>query len=298
MGRIMHDDGEAADHVEGRRRFLRTMALGGLAATGLTQAAAAASPAGPDGAPIIAPGTLGAASAGPGRPKMALLVHPNMVMQDLIGPLTVFNMMRAEIHLVWKTLQPVSSEVGIPVTPSTTFADCPRDLDVLFSPGGLAGTIALMDDAEVLSFLADRGQRARYVTADCTGSLLLGAAGLLRGYKATSHWSVRDHLALMGATPVHERVVQDRNRITGGGVTAGIDFGLTLCAVMQGQAAAESAQLIIEYAPAPPFNAGTPETAPKAIVDRAVAARAVPVEQARQKAIKAGAGFAAAPRRG
>ena len=286
----MNKEREDADHSEGRRQFLSAVAWGGLAASALTPAAMAASPA-PGMANAIAPGTLGAAGAGPGRPKMALLVHPNMVMQDLIGPLTVFNMMRAEIHLVWKTLQPVSSEVGIPVTPSTTFADCPRDLDVLFSPGGLAGTIALMDDPEVLSFFADRGQRARYVTADCTGSLLLAAAGLLRGYKATSHWSVRDHLALMGATPVHERVVQDRNRITGGGVTAGIDFGLTLCAIMQGQAAAESAQLIIEYAPAPPFNAGTPETAPKAVLDRAIAMRAGPVEQARQKAIKAGAAF-------
>ena len=284
----MTEERKDTDHSEGRRNFLQAVTLGGLAASGLTQAAMSATPA---AGPAIAPGTLGKAGAGPGRPKMALLVHPQMVMQDLIGPLTVFNMMQAEIHLVWKTLSPVMSEVGIPVIPSTTFADCPHDLDVLFSPGGLAGTIAMMDDPEVVGFFADRGARAKYVTADCTGSLLLGAAGLLRGYKATSHWSVRDHLALMGATPVHDRVVIDRNRITGGGVTAGIDFGLTLCAIMKGQAAAESAQLIIEYAPAPPFNAGTPETAPKAVVERALAARAGPVEQARLMSIKAASKF-------
>jgi cyclohexyl-isocyanide hydratase len=282
MDKTHSDDG----HSEGRRQFLHAVAGGGLAATTLGPAAMAA-------APMIPPGTLGAAGAGPGRLKIAMLVHPQMVMQDLIGPLTVFNFLQAEIHLIWKDRTPVMTEVGIPITPSTAFADCPKDLDVLFSPGGLAGTIAAMEDPVVVNFFADRGARAKYVTADCTGSLLLAAAGLLRGYKATSHWSVRDHLALMGATPVHDRVVTDRNRITGGGVTAGIDFGLTLAAVLRGQAAAESAQLIIEYAPAPPFNAGTPETAPKAVLDRAVAMRAGPVEAARQASIRAAARFKA-----
>jgi cyclohexyl-isocyanide hydratase len=215
------------------------------------------------------------------------------VLQDLIGPLTVFNILRCEIHLVWKNREPVMSEVGLPVTPSTLFRDCPDNLDVLFAPGGLEGTIAMMEDPEVLQFFADRGRTARYVTSDCTGSLLLGAAGLLRGYKAASHWSVRDHLALLGATPVHERVVQDRNRITGGGVTAGIDFGLTLAALLRNQAEAESIQLIIEYAPAPPFNAGTPETAPKAIVDRIVALRSPMWERTRQTALRAAEKFKA-----
>jgi cyclohexyl-isocyanide hydratase len=279
-------------HSEARRQFLHAVAGGGLAAAAATQAAMAAAPgSAPPPGPMIPPGTLGAAGAGPGRLKIAMLVHPQMVMQDLIGPLTVFNFLQAEIHLIWKDRTPVMTEVGIPVTPSTAFVDCPKDLDVLFSPGGLAGTIAVMEDPVVVNFFADRGARAKYITADCTGSLLLAAAGLLRGYKATSHWSVRDHLALMGATPVHERVVTDRNRITGGGVTAGIDFGLTLAAVLRGQAAAESAQLIIEYAPAPPFNAGTPETAPKAILDRAVMMRARPVEEARQASIRAAAKF-------
>ncbi len=118
--------------------------------------------------------------------------------------------MRCEIHLVWKNREPIMTEVGLPIAPTTVFGDCPDNLDVLFAPGGLDGTIAAMGDPEVLQFLADRGRTARYVTSDCTGSLVLAAAGLLRGYKATSHWSVRDHLALMGATPVHDRIVANR----------------------------------------------------------------------------------------
>ena len=208
------------------------------------------------------------------KPKIAMLVHPKMVAQDLIGPWTVFNLMRgSEIHRVWKDLEPVSTEIGLPITPTTTFMDCPEDLDVLFVPGGLEGSIMMMEDDEVLEFLADRGQRARYVTSDCTGSLVLGAAGLLQGYNATGHWYIRDHLALLGTTPVNERVVIDRNRITGGGVTAGIDFGLTLAALLRGEEIAKHYQLILEYAPAPPFNAGTPETAPKSAYDHIMAGR-------------------------
>lgn len=267
----------------GRRQFLQTAAAAGLGGYLMSQSAGAQTAPKP-----IPPGTLGAAGAGPDRPKIAMLVHPKMVMQDLIGPLTVFNLMRCEIHLVWKTREPVMTELGITLAPTTTFVECPELLDVLFVPGGLDGTIALMDDAEVLKFLADRGKTARYITSDCTGSLLLGAAGLLQGYKATSHWMVRDELALMGAIPVHDRVVQDRNRITGGGVTAGIDFGLTLAALLRSREEAETIQLVIEYAPAPPFNAGTPETAPKAIVDRLLSRRGGTVDQARQKAQRAG----------
>lgn len=225
-------------------------------------------------------GTLEAAGVAPDRPRIAMLVHPKMVLQDLIGPLTVFNLMRAEIHLVWKDREPVMSEVGLAITPSTTLDECPEELDILFVPGGLDGTIALMSDDAVLHFLASRGARARYVTSDCTGSLLLGAAGLLKGYRATSHWTVRDQLSLFGATPVHDRVVQDRNRITAGGVTSGIDFGLTLVELIRGRERAETIQLIIEYAPAPPFDAGTPETAPPAVVDAVTKARAPVVQRA------------------
>ncbi len=218
--------------------------------------------------------------------KIAMLIFPKMVMQDLIGPLTVFNIMRCEIHLVWKSLQPIVTEVGLPIAPTTLFSNCPDNLDVLFAPGGLEGSIAAMGDPEVIRFLAERGRAARYVSSVCTGSLVLAAAGLLRGYKATSHWTVRDHLALLGATPINERIVLDRNRITGGGVTAGIDFGLTLAALLRSRAEAEAIQLLIEYAPAPPFNAGRPETAPPAVLEQVVKNRADMVERARQMALR------------
>ena len=209
-----------------------------------------------------------------GQPRVGLLVHPDMILLDLTGPLTVFSLMMAETHLVWKSREPVMTDVGIPIVPTSTFETCPADLDVLFVPGGLKGTIALMEDRTVLEFLADRGSRARFVTSVCTGALALGAAGLLRGYRATSHWYVRDLLPLLGATAVPDRVAVDRNRITGGGVTAGIDFGLTLCGLMRGDDYAKRVQLVLEYQPAPPFNAGRPETAGQTITSEVLARRA------------------------
>lgn len=287
----MTDDATAESNSADRRDFLKSLTMAGLTACLATQSAmvsAAAPPAG--GQPSPSPfGRLGAAAAGPDRPKIAMLVHPDFVLQDLLGPLTVFNLLRCETHLVWKNREPVMTEVGLPITPTTAFRDCPTNLDVLFAPGGLPGTIAAMEDPEVLQFFRDQGRTARYVTSVCTGSLLLGAAGLLRGYKATSHWAVRDYLPLMGATTVNDRVVHDRNRITGGGVTAGIDFGLTLAALLRSQEEAQGIQLIIEYAPAPPFNAGTPETAPKAVLDRIVASGGPRNERARQTAMRVGA---------
>ncbi len=122
-----------------------------------------------------------------------------MVLLDLVSPQTVFSLLMAEVHLVGKERKAMRTDLGIPITPTVTYADCPADLDVLFVPGGLWGSVALMDDGATLEFLADRGRRARYVTSVCTGSLLLGAAGLLNGYRATSHWYVRDLLPLMGA---------------------------------------------------------------------------------------------------
>lgn len=229
-------------------------------------------------------GVLGAPAAGEGRPKIAMLIHPALVMQDLIGPQTVFNLMHSEIHLVWKRYEPVPTELGITLNPTTTFAECPKDLDILFVPGGLGGSVKFMDDEEVITFLAEYGERAKYVTGVCTGTLLLGAAGLLKGYKATGHWYIRDQLELFGATPVNDRVVVDRNRITGGGVTAGIDFGLMLASIIRSKSDAERYQLVIEYAPAPPFNAGLPETAPKEAYDRIMGARGPVIEQSRKKA--------------
>lgn len=200
------------------------------------------------------------------RLSLGLLVYPGMFLQDLVGPLTMFEaLMNRDIHLLWKNLEPTGQPGPsnlIPVKPTTTFAQCPDKLDVLFVPGGVPGTFAMMEDQEVLDFLADRGGKARYVTSVCTGSLILGAAGLLEGYKATSHWATLDVLKELGAIPTRQRIVEDRNRITGGGVTAGLDFGLLLAARLRGQTYAEAVQLYLEYDPAPPFQAGSPETAP------------------------------------
>jgi cyclohexyl-isocyanide hydratase len=224
------------------------------------------------------------AAATPGAPRIAMLVHPDMVMLDLIGPLTVFSLLRGELHLVWKDRQPVANDLGLPITPSTSYTDCPADLDVLFIPGGLKGSVALMDDAETLTFLADRGARARYVTAVCTGSLVLAAAGLLKGYRATGHWYIRDLLGLMGASVESKRVVHDRNRITGGGVTAGLDFGLTVAAELRGEETARLIQLVLEYDPQPPFDAGTPERAGAKLTGDVLARRKPLIDAARRNA--------------
>ena len=200
------------------------------------------------------------------KPQVAMLVYPDMVMIDLIGPLTVFQMLGFENHLVWKTRDPVRTETGISITPTATFADCPRDLEILFAPGGIRGTTACMRDDAVLSFLADRGASAKWVTSDCTGALIMGAAGLYRGYRATTLWPVMDLLPILGVIPTDERVVFDRNRASGAGATAGIDFALAIGAKIRGEEAAKRAQLVIEYAPQPPFHSGNPKEAAPELV--------------------------------
>lgn len=230
------------------------------------------------------PQTAVAQPAGTSAPRIAMLVHPDMVMLDLVGPLTVFSLLRAQLHLVWKDRQPVTNDLGLPVTPTTSYAGCPAELDVLFIPGGLKGSVALMEDAETLAFLADRGARARYVTAVCTGSLVLGAAGLLKGYRATGHWYIRDLLAAIGASVEHGRVVTDRNRITGGGVTAGIDFGLTVAAKLRDEETARLIQLVLEYDPQPPFDAGSPERAGTRLTGDVLARRKPLIDAARRNA--------------
>ncbi|WP_330214454.1 DJ-1/PfpI family protein [Pseudomonas sp. AM8] len=198
-----------------------------------------------------------------GEEQIAMLVYPGMTVMDLVGPHCMFgSLMGAKIYIVAKSLDPVTSDAGLTVIPTDTFETCPRDLTVLFTPGGTDGTLAAASDAETLAFMADRGSRAKYVTSVCSGSLILGAAGLLKGYKATSHWSCRDALAGFGAIPTKARVVRDRNRITGAGVTAGLDFGLSMVAELRDQTYAECAQLMSEYDPDPPFNAGSMQTAP------------------------------------
>jgi cyclohexyl-isocyanide hydratase len=228
-----------------------------------------------------------AAPAGP-TTQVAMVIHPAFIPLDLFGPQAVFALLgNVNVHLVWKNRDTVVAATGIPIQPTTTFNECPRDLDILFVPGGLEGGTAVMNDPEVIDFLADRGQRAKYITSVCTGSLLLGTAGLLRGYRATSHWTVRDLLPLFGAEPVAQRVVTDRNRITAGGVTAGIDFGLQVAARLRSEEYAKMLQLMLEYDPQPPFQAGSPEGAGGELTRQVRERRAPAVEAARQAALVA-----------
>ena len=215
--------------------------------------------------------------------RIGLLLFPRMTQLDLTGPFEVFaKLAGAQVLLLWKTLQPVEAETGLRMLPHATLHDCPS-LDVVCVPGG-PGVNALMQDDEVLAWLRARAASARYVSSVCTGALVLGAAGLLRGKRATSHWASRDLLAGFGAIPTAGRVVRDGNLFTGGGVTAGIDFALTMVAELAGPAAAQTIQLEIEYAPAPPFDAGTPETAPPEVL-AAARQRNAPMRAARQALI-------------
>lgn len=192
--------------------------------------------------------------------RIGLLAFPAMTQLDLTGPLQVFaNLPGAEVRVIWKTLDPIQTHGGLRLVPDTTLDDCPK-LDVICVPGG-TGVMDLMEDPLVLAFLRARAEEATFVGSICTGALVLGAAGLLRGRKATTHWAWTDLLEPLGAIPTPGRVVRDGKFFTGGGVTAGIDFALTMVAEMAGQEAAESIQLGIEYAPAPPFSAGSPDTA-------------------------------------
>ena len=215
--------------------------------------------------------------------NIGILVFPNVQQLDLTGPYEVFaTILDAKLHLIWKDRLPLGSATGLVLTPTTTFGDCPA-LDVLCVPGG-AGVNALLTDREVLEFLRSEGRRVRYLTSVCTGSLVLGAAGLLKGRRATTHWASHDLLEKLGAIPTHGRVVRDGNLFTAGGVTAGIDFALTVVAELQGEAQAQAIQLGLEYAPAPPFRSGTPEEAPPAVLD-AVRQRLGPMTEARRAII-------------
>lgn len=197
--------------------------------------------------------------------RVVMLVYPNLTQLDLTGPYEVFaRFPELELHLAWKVVSPVDDVSGLRLTPTTSFEECPP-ADILFVPGG-PGQVALMQDEEVLGFLCRQADHAAWITSVCTGSLLLGAAGLLTGYCATCHWLSLDQLALFGATPVSERVVRDRNRLTGAGVTSGIDFSLTLCAELFGADRVREAQLAMEYDPAPPFVDGSPASADPRLV--------------------------------
>jgi cyclohexyl-isocyanide hydratase len=218
---------------------------------------------------------------------IGLLAFPAMTQLDLTGPLQVFaSLPDADVRVLWKTLDPIRTQGGLRLLPDTTMADCPH-LDVICVPGG-PGIVDLMDDEAVLSFLRTRAEEVRFIGSVCTGALVLGAAGLLRGKRATTHWRWTDLLAPLGAIPAPGRVVRDGKLFSGGGVTAGIDFALTIVAELAGREAAESIQLGIEYAPAPPFDAGHPDTARPELV-AAARSRMEAVRIEREARVKAAA---------
>ena len=198
---------------------------------------------------------------------VAFLLFPDVTQLDLTGPAQVLSRLgNAKIDLVWKSREPVPTDAGFDLLPTVTFDEV-RRTDILCVPGGF-GTVAVMEDAETLDWVRGVAADAQWVTSVCTGSLILAAAGLLDGYRATSHWASRHQLAWFGAEPVAERIVFDRNRVTGGGVTAGIDFALALTAATRGEDHAKFVQLSIEYDPHPPFDCGTPDKADAATLAR------------------------------
>ncbi|MES2196221.1 MAG: DJ-1/PfpI family protein [Pseudomonadota bacterium] len=200
------------------------------------------------------------------RIEIGILIYPGMTQLDVTGPFEVLaRLPNVRVHLLWKRIEPVVSDVGLTVLPTTTFADCP-ELEV-FCIGGGPGMVEIMDDDELIAFVRDKGGSARYITSVCAGCLILGAAGLLDGYKSACHWLMSDQLAAFGAIAVDERVVIDRNRISGGGVTAGVDFGFQVASELCGEDVARQLQLMLEYQPQPPFDI-TVQNAPPELISR------------------------------
>lgn len=224
--------------------------------------------------------------------SVAFLVFPNVTQLDLTGPAQVLSRLgNTTVNLVWKDKAPVPTDAGFPLLPTATFAEI-EQVDILCVPGGL-GTMELMQDEIVLTWLRKVAADAQWITSVCTGSLVLGAAGLLKGYKSACHWASIDQLAFFGATPVRQRIVEDRNRFSGGGVTSGIDFALALAARIRGEDHAKFIQLAIEYDPNPPFDAGSPDKVAPEILKRyyALIEAAVPDREAKVKAIATSLGF-------
>src|SRR5690348_13340185 len=252
-----------------RRRLLAL----GTALLGATAVAAATTKETKDTAPRAT------SKSGPGSARdIAMLVYPEMTLLDLLGPFHFLSFLPgAKIHLVTNQpdLRPLSGAPGPAIQPTSSMANCPRDLFMLFAPGGADGTLAAARDAATIEFMRDRGSRAQFISSVCTGSLILGVAGLLRGKRATSHWLTVDNLRQFGATPVRQRIVHDGNVITAAGVSAGLDLGVALLDQFGGRKTAESALLITEYAPEPPLTGGSIETA-KPEVRSAVSASFAP----------------------
>jgi len=224
--------------------------------------------------------------------SVAFLVFPNVTQLDLTGPAQVLSRLgNTTVNLVWKDKMPVPTDAGFPLLPTATFDEI-EQVDILCVPGGL-GTMEIMQDREVLTWLQKVAANADWVTSVCTGSLVLGAAGLLKGYKSACHWASVDQLAFFDAIPVRQRIVEDRNRFSGGGVTSGIDFALALMARIRGENHAKFVQLAIEYDPHPPFDAGSPDKVSPEILKRyhALIEAAVPDREAKVKAIADSLGF-------
>jgi cyclohexyl-isocyanide hydratase len=199
--------------------------------------------------------------------NIGFVLFPNVTQLDLTGPLQVLHRLpEARAHIAAKSLKPVASDCGLSLVPTTTFAAC-EPLDLLCVPGGF-GVSGAIADADTIDFVRRQAARAKYVTSVCTGAFVLGAAGLLRGRRATTHWAYTDLLALVGAVYAEARVVRDGNVFTGAGVTAGIDFALCVAAEVAGSEAAQHIQLSLEYDPAPPFRAGNPRLAPASVRER------------------------------
>jgi cyclohexyl-isocyanide hydratase len=202
--------------------------------------------------------------------KVGMLLFPDLTIQDFVGPYDVFVKEKTfEVFVVGMTTDPIKAEGGLTLTPAVSFLECPQ-LDILFVPGG-RGVNQMLTSQTFLNFIREQGKSARFVTSVCTGSLLLAAVGLLEGHRATTHWRSLDLLAKLGADVAEDRYVIDGKFITGGGVTAGIDFGLALVAHVAGEDSAKLIQLMLEYNPAPPFTSGSPKTAEKDVLDKAMA---------------------------
>ncbi len=245
--------------TQARRDFLRQIAAAGLA--GAAGSAHSAEPAKPGAAPdhdmsAFPPEWLG-------KEQIAMLLYPEFTALDLVGPHHMLAALwGAKVHLVAATRDPVRSDTGLSFVPSMTLDEVPAELDILFLPGGGQGTLNAMQDSRLIAWVADRAHKAKLVASVCTGSLILGQAGVLRGKRATTHWATHALLKDFGAIPVDERVVWDGKLVTGAGVSAGLDLGLQVVAKLRDKVYAQSVQLLAEYAPQPPFNAGTPKTAP------------------------------------
>jgi cyclohexyl-isocyanide hydratase len=210
--------------------------------------------------------------------NVGFVIFPDLTQLDFTGPLQVLaRLPQSTTHIAAKSEAPVPSDCGLGLVPTCTFATCPP-LDLICIPGGLGGVVKAIGDRETIDFVRRQAQDAKYVTSVCTGAFILGAAGLLQGRRATTHWAYTDLLSLVGATYEKARIVKDGNVITAGGVTSGIDFGLSVVAEIAGETAARTIQLGIEYDPAPPFDTGHPDRAPAAIksvlTDRYAKARA------------------------